>query len=49
LRGDIGEVALQAKVLADMLGVDPIDPERALAVSIAKRLETLTKQSSGTA
>jgi hypothetical protein len=36
---DVGEIAIQAKVLVDMLKVEPADPERALAVAIAKRLE----------
>jgi hypothetical protein len=45
----LGEAAVQAKVLADMLGIEPVDPERALAVSIAKRLEALAPQQAGTA
>jgi hypothetical protein len=46
---DFGEVAIQAKVLADMLSIEPQDPERTLAVAIAKRLEALAAQPAGTA
>jgi hypothetical protein len=46
---NLADVTVRAKVLAEMLGVDPVDPERALAVSIAKRLEALAAQQPGTA
>jgi hypothetical protein len=45
----VGEVAIQAKVLADMLSIEPQDRERALAVAIAKRLEELAARPAGSA
>jgi hypothetical protein len=40
----LGEVTMQAKVHANTMGVDPVHPERALAVAIGDRLEAMAQQ-----